>query len=190
MTLETTSRRRTGSGTVVLVVAGGCALLTARPLLVSAADHPTFVLGSIFAVLTIAGLALPIPKVSEPTCRLAPAAALVVGIALFACGRLMAGGRPSTAASLTALVLNAFAAIAEEVWFRRLLFGWLAPAGTTIAIVGSATLFALVHVTTYGVWVLPLDVAVGLMLGWQRAATGSWRVPAVTHVVANILALW
>jgi hypothetical protein len=35
--------------------------------------------------------------------------------------------------------------------------------------------------------VLPLDLAAGLLLGWQRATTGSWAAPAVTHVVANLL---
>jgi hypothetical protein len=29
-------------------------------------------------------------------------------------------------------------------------------------------------------------VAAGLSLGWQRWATGSWRVPALTHVLANL----
>jgi membrane protease YdiL (CAAX protease family) len=52
---------------------------------------------------------------------------------------------------------------------------------------GSAVLFAVVHVGVYGVWVLPLDVAAGLVLGWQRWATGSWAVPAATHVVANLV---
>ena len=48
-------------------------------------------------------------------------------------------------------------------------------------------LFAAVHVTVYGLWVLPLDLAAGLLLGWQRQATGSWLVPAVTHAIANLL---
>jgi hypothetical protein len=36
-------------------------------------------------------------------------------------------------------------------------------------------------------WALPIDLAAGAVLGWQRWATGSWAVPAVTHVVANLL---
>lgn len=51
-------------------------------------------------------------------------------------------------------------------------------------------LFAVVHVTVYGAWVLPLDLAAGLVLSWQRWATGSWGVPAVTHVVANLLVVF
>jgi len=54
-------------------------------------------------------------------------------------------------------------------------------------VVGSALLFSVVHVSIYGLWVLPLDIAAGLVLGWQRAVTGSWRASAITHVVANLL---
>jgi hypothetical protein len=36
--------------------------------------------------------------------------------------------------------------------------------------------------------VLPLDLAAGLIFGWQRRATGSWTAPAATHVIANLLA--
>ena len=76
--------------------------------------------------------------------------------------------------------------MAEEAFFRRLCYGILGSGGAAWATAGSALLFALVHLTTYGAWVLPIDVAAGLILGWQRWATGSWRVPAVTHVLANL----
>jgi hypothetical protein len=36
--------------------------------------------------------------------------------------------------------------------------------------------------------VLPVDLGAGLLLGWQRWATGTWTVPAVTHAAANALA--
>ena len=80
--------------------------------------------------------------------------------------------------------------MAEEAFFRRYLYGLLAPAhGMAVAVVVTAALFALVHVTVWGWWVLPLDLAAGLLLSWQRAATGRWSIPAVTHVLANTLAL-
>jgi len=85
------------------------------------------------------------------------------------------------------IVTNTLAAVAEEAWFRRLCFGLLAPAGTGFAVVGSTVLFAAVHVSIYGYWVLPLDLAAGLLLAWQRSVTGSWAAPAITHVVANLL---
>jgi hypothetical protein len=43
-------------------------------------------------------------------------------------------------------------------------------------------------VTVWGAGVLPLDLAAGLLLSWQRAASGRWAVPAATHTVANLLA--
>jgi membrane protease YdiL (CAAX protease family) len=49
--------------------------------------------------------------------------------------------------------------------------------------------FAAVHVTVWGWAVLPLDLAAGLVLGWQRWASGGWSVPAATHVAANVLAV-
>jgi membrane protease YdiL (CAAX protease family) len=56
-----------------------------------------------------------------------------------------------------------------------------------VAVVGSAVLFAVVHLSIYGPWSLPVDVAAGLLLSWQRLASGSWHVPAVTHALANVL---
>jgi membrane protease YdiL (CAAX protease family) len=79
--------------------------------------------------------------------------------------------------------------VAEEALFRRLLYGLVEPRGTGVAIVVTAVCFAAVHVTVWGAGVLPLDLAAGLLLGWQRAATGDWTVPAVTHVAANLLAV-
>ena len=75
------------------------------------------------------------------------------------------------------------------MWFRRLCYGLLAPAGPGFAIAASSVLFAVVHVSTYGFTVLPLDLAAGALLGWQRAVTGSWTAPAVTHVLANLFVL-
>ena len=89
-----------------------------------------------------------------------------------------------------AVGLNALAAVAEEAFFRRHLYSLLeASWGPTVALVGTAVAFAVVHVTVWGWWVLPLDLAAGLILSWQRAATGRWSVPAATHVLANTLAL-
>jgi membrane protease YdiL (CAAX protease family) len=113
---------------------------------------------------------------------------LAVGIAAFAVGRLLLAGSPPPAPA-TALVvaLNSLAAVAEEAFFRRLVYGALLGGGPVLAVGGSALLFAAVHVTVYGLWVLPLDLAAGLLFGWQRQATGSWVVPAITHAAANLL---
>ena len=81
------------------------------------------------------------------------------------------------------------AAVAEELFFRRLVYGWLARWSAAAAVVGSAVLFAAVHMPVHGPRVLPIDAAAGLVFGWQRWASGNWTAPAVTHVLANLLAL-
>jgi len=82
---------------------------------------------------------------------------------------------------------NALAAVAEEIFFRRLTFGWLMRWGSGIAVIGSAGAFALVHARAYGLPALPLDLAAGILFGWQRWSSGGWVASALTHVVANLL---
>ena len=88
---------------------------------------------------------------------------------------------------MTAFVANIVAAIAEEAFYRRFVYGWLAVRSEGLAIVGAAALFAFIHIPIYGLGVLPIDFAAGLLLGWQRRASGSWMSSGVTHIVANIL---
>jgi membrane protease YdiL (CAAX protease family) len=92
-------------------------------------------------------------------------------------------------ATATAAVIGSIAAVAEEAFFRKFLYGWLSRWGPPVAIAGSALAFAAVHIPVYGVAALPIDLGAGLLLGWQRWATGSWTAPAATHVIANLLTL-
>jgi len=41
-------------------------------------------------------------------------------------------------------------------------------------------------VPLYGWHVLPLDLAVGVVLGGLRQATGTAAAPAITHVLADV----
>ena len=100
------------------------------------------------------------------------------------------GAVPVAPFILRSVALNSLAAVAEEAFFRRFAYGLAATRGPAFAVVGSAAIFAAVHVTVWGWAVLPLDLAAGLVLGWQRWATGGWAVPAATHVAANLLAVW
>ena len=87
-----------------------------------------------------------------------------------------------------AITASALAGVAEELFFRRLVYGWLQLWGPAAAIGGSAVLFAAIHVPVYGFAVLPIDMAAGLLLGWQRWITGGWTASGVTHVMANLIA--
>jgi membrane protease YdiL (CAAX protease family) len=94
----------------------------------------------------------------------------------------------SVPAGRSLLLAGVAAAIAEEAFFRRLAYGWLARWGDALAIWVSAAAFALVHLPAYGPQILPIDFAAGLLFGWQRWMTGGWSAPALTHVAANLLA--
>lgn len=176
--------------TATAVMAAVIAVFVARPLLAGRTAGVPGVPGVpgvlvLFGVLALLGAIWPLPAV-PPRSRRAALVALVAGVAAFGLGRLLGGHTPTPqrAGYLAAVV---FAALAEELFFRRFVYAVLRPGGAAVAVGGSAALFALAHVTVYGWWVLPLDLAAGLVLGWQRWASGTWAVPAATHVVANLL---
>jgi membrane protease YdiL (CAAX protease family) len=170
-----------------VLAAAGCALLAARPALVPAGCDPTAAIVGFFAVLLAVGLTWPVPRPGPAPSPFVVSLALAVGVLAFAAGRVLAGGQALLPLTGGVVALNTLAALAEEAFFRRLVYAALLPGGIAVAVGGAALLFALVHVTVYGAWVLPLDLAAGLVLGWQRWATGSWLVPAATHAVANLL---
>lgn len=184
----------------VVAAAAGCLLLVARPPLLGSVGDPVAALMVLFAALFTVGVGWPAGIAAGAGIQVATArrrsraemlAVVGLGAAAFGLGRLLGGGEAPFHAPADAvvrlIVLNSVAAVAEEAFFRRLVYGALLPGGVALAVVGSAGLFALVHVTVYGWWVLPLDIAAGLVLSWQRWASGSWKVPAVTHVLANVL---
>jgi uncharacterized protein len=114
---------------------------------------------------------------------------LAVGVAAVVAARALALPAPVPQATAAAVAFGLAAAVAEEALFRRLLYGRLERFGPAVAVVGTALLFGLVHLPAYGVGALPVDLGAGLLLSWQRHASGSWAVPAATHAVANLLAV-
>lgn len=79
-------------------------------------------------------------------------------------------------------------ATAEEVFLRGTLYDatervW----GANAAIVLGAVCFTALHVPLYGWHVVPLDLAVGLVLGGLRQGSGTPLAPAVTHVGADLV---
>lgn len=178
-----TGRRLPGAA---VAVACGVGVLAARPFL-AADGHPTGTLVALFAALLIVGVGWPLGDAGPAAGRPRMMTVLGVGMAAFALGRVLGGGHSPAPFTGRIVALNSLAAVAEEAFFRRLAYGLLRPGGPVFAIGASALLFGLVHVTLYGWWVLPIDLAAGVVLGWQRGASGRWWVPAVTHVVANVL---
>ena len=160
-------------------VALGCLALAARSASLLAMG-PTIAVG----VLGIAGT-VGKRDVEHPS-RARIAAVTLVGVAAVVVVRALAPPIHTLYAP-AAFAANIVAAVAEEAFFRRFVYGWLAARGEGLAIVVSAALFAVIHIPIYGLGVLPIDFAAGLLLGWQRRETGTWTSSAVTHVVANII---
>jgi membrane protease YdiL (CAAX protease family) len=138
---------------------------------------------------------------------------LAAGLLAVVAAARMAGPAPPLASGRAALILGLLAAVAEEALFRGALYTWIersaavaaVAAGAAgrrrsggslgsalpavLAVVLSAVAFALMHLPSYGPAALPVDLGAGLLLGWQRWASGHWTVPAATHAVANLLAV-
>ena len=163
-----------------VTVVAGCVALATRPT------------SSAFTAITIAvGIAAAI----NPFVRTRPSeprtwfAAVGLGILAFAAARGMLPGSlipPVGPLVMTAAVLTA---VAEELFFRRLMYGALLGRGVPVALAVSSFAFAIVHVSFWGWRAFPVDLAAGILLGWQRWVTGSWTAPAATHAAANVLML-
>lgn len=88
-------------------------------------------------------------------------------------------------------VLTAFVAGAEEAFLRGALFDAVQRRATTdAAVLVAAIAFALLHAPLYGWHAVPLDLAVGLVLGATRALAGTWTAPAIAHVGADLAGWW
>ena len=141
---------------------------------------------TVAAAVGLFGLLAPVPPAAgDGTRRHRWLAATGLGIAAAVAARAMQ--HPALPPPAWFAIFAVIAAVAEEVFFRRLLYGWLAMYGPVVAIGGAAAVFAAIHAPAYGLSALPVDFAAGLVFGWQRWATGTWSSAAVTHATANLL---
>ncbi|HZA26413.1 MAG TPA: CPBP family intramembrane glutamic endopeptidase [Actinomycetota bacterium] len=163
----------------MIVSAGGLAALTARDVGWGAT--------AVIAAVGGAAAAMPhhSPQAADPRRW---TSVVLLGVLAFGAVRALIN-TPLLHFSTAAALGGTVAAISEELFFRRFLYGWLSQWGVPMAILGSGVAFAAVHVPLYGLWAFPIDLGAGLLLGWQRWATGGWTAPTVTHVVANLLTL-
>ena len=100
-------------------------------------------------------------------------------------GHLTMTGYPTWAVATVAV------ATAEEAFLRGALYDVVARwHGVDAAVVVGAIAFAALHVPLYGWHVLPLDLAVGLVLGALRVWTGTWTAPAIAHAGADLVGWW
>jgi membrane protease YdiL (CAAX protease family) len=171
----------------LLVLAGSVALLLSRPAISANRSAPLMLL-ALYAAIGGASAAVDVAPVDR-SAALAPSTALILGLVGLGAVAWMSGTPVPIPRSPWAPVLGVCAAVAEEALFRRLAYGRLLRFGVPVAIVGAAVAFALLHVPLYGVAVFPIDLGAGLLLSWQRWASGTWTVPAATHAAANLLAV-
>jgi membrane protease YdiL (CAAX protease family) len=170
-------------GVLGVALAGGGLLLARGWLPALGATGRVVGLTSILVAVLVASLLVP---TARGRAQVAPAIALGIGL-LGVAVAIGASGRPAPAPyAAAALPLALLAAVAEEAMFRRAAYGALERHGAAVAIGATALAFALLHVPLYGVAVFPVDLGAGLLLSWQRWASGTWTVPAATHAAANL----
>jgi len=175
-------------GPAAALAAAGLALLVLRVRLLGVPSAPAL-FAAIYVLIGAASLAVPLGPRDDR--QLQPEVALALGIGAIAVATFLAGSRIPVHIGPQALPLNSLAAVSEEAFFRRFLYGKLARfgagAGRGAPVAATALLFALVHLPAYGLAAFWVDLGAGLLLSWQRWAAGTWTVPAATHVAANLL---
>jgi membrane protease YdiL (CAAX protease family) len=185
MTIRKVERQRETAAW--LTITGGITLLLARPALADGSAAPA-VLAACYLVIGAAALSAPDERAADSALGRLPV--LIFGLLAIGMVAWMVGPWPPLRLGWTGAPIAVLAAVAEEALFRRLAYGRLLRFGAATAIVGSAVAFALLHVPLYGAAVLPVDLGAGLLLSWQRWASGTWTVPAATHAAAELLAVW
>ena len=185
-----TGQTRTGPALGVLVLLGCFAVSLALRVVVGgpgvaqSSVAGLLFAGCLLAVSAAAGTRVPV----RPGALLAGLAGAAVVCAPVALGQL-AGLRPlhDAAGFWSWAAVVTVVATAEEVFLRGTLHDAAeALAGPAAAVTLGAVAFALLHVPLYGWHVLPLDLAVGVLLGGLRVSAGSAAAPAVTHVLADL----
>jgi membrane protease YdiL (CAAX protease family) len=179
---------RRGEVSATLVLVAGSTILLLRPSVTMSSPSPIPVLAALSVAIGAAAIALPVPGDRDRP-ALPAGFVLSVGVAAVLLAAQTAGRPVPIPWAAEAPVLNTLAAVAEEALFRRVAYARLHPHGAIVAVVGTALLFALLHVPLYGVAAFPVDLGAGLLLSWQRWASGTWSVPAATHVAANLLVM-
>lgn len=178
---------RVGEAAAVAMVIAGIAILAVRPFANGSPSGRVGLFAASYFAIGLASLVVPTPaeRASSP---LSPTAVLAIGLAAVAIATVAAGTPVPSPGGAATLPLGVLAAVAEEALFRRAAYGRLIRFGAPVAVVASAALFALVHLPAYGTTALPVDLGAGLLLSWQRWASGTWAVPAATHAAANLVA--
>jgi len=180
-------------GAAIVCVLASCGALLLRDAPLAQPVRTPIGLALVYTVILAGSAAVarhvPGPAGDVPRSGLGVAVPLGVGLFALVLGRVAIGSAVPVATTAYGAALSVLAAVAEEALFRGAIFRLLQRRGTWAAVIGSAALFALIHVPAYGWPVFPVDLGAGLLFSWQRLASGRWSVPAATHAAANLLAV-
>jgi membrane protease YdiL (CAAX protease family) len=191
-TTQRATTQRAGAGLRVALLLVAFAAAVALRVAVGGSN----VTQSLSAALAFAGclLGLALAAGTRVNLTVVRAGALLPGVA---CGLLIClpvalaqlmGRSPlhDTAGFWPWALVVAVVASAEELFLRGSLYDAVRGlAGIPAAVGVGAIAFGLLHVPLYGWHILPLDVAVGVVLGMLRASTGTVAAPAIAHIVAD-----
>jgi membrane protease YdiL (CAAX protease family) len=191
MTAVTTHVRRHVGLEPLLLLGAFAAAVIVRVAVAGPAGAGSIRAGLTFAAL-LAGLAVVTgarPALSRQALAVGLAGLAVLVLPVLAThgvgGHLTATGYPTWALATVAV------ASAEEAFLRGALYDAVARShGVDAAVVVAAVAFAGLHVPLYGWHVLPLDLAVGLVLGALRMWSGTWTAPAIAHAGADLVGWW
>jgi membrane protease YdiL (CAAX protease family) len=178
-------------GVLLLAFVGAC---TVRVALAGASGAAAVAPGLVFAALLAAAtIAVRTPaRWRLRTLVVGVAAAVVlVAPALAHLHFALARTHPAMTGYPAWAAVTAVVAGAEEAFLRGALYdAVLRIANSDIAIAVAAIAFALMHVPFYGWHAVPVDLAVGIVLGLTRHLAGSWTAPAIAHVSADMAGWW
>src|SRR3989441_4073191 len=139
-----------------VVLAVGWLALFVRPVATAAGWGVIVAVGAL-GILAPAGQALPRAG------RVWWMGAVAVGIAAFTAARMLAMHAPGHGA-LLALVATSIAAVSEEAFFRRVVYGWLARWGDGVAVACAAAAFAVVPLSGDRLWRPTPQLATGVLV--------------------------
>lgn len=191
MTVVTTHVGRHSALEPLLLLGAFAAAVSVRVAVAGPAGAGSIRAGATFAAI-LAVLAL-VTRVHAVLSRRALAIG-VVGLAALVLPVLLThgvGGNLDATDYPTWALATVAVATAEEAFLRGALYDAVARThGVDAAVVVAALAFAALHVPLYGWHVLPLDLAVGLVLGALRMWSGTWTAPAIAHAGADLVGWW
>lgn len=191
MTAIPVDRRRPVAGTSLLLVFFAAAVAVRAALTGPPGFGASLWPGVLFGLL-LAGVSVAVGTVTRLDTRVLLVAAVATAVIVLP-ALVFSSARSSLPLAWFPgwLAATALVAPAEEAFLRGVVYDAVTRRwNADVAIVVAAVAFGLMHVPLYGWHALPLDTAVGVVLGVARLASGTWVAPAIAHTGADVAGWW